>query len=100
MSSGSLLRMQRPVLIVIDMLNDFLAGYGSGRRQKLLRSTNELYLAANLGQKPNLRGVAEMVRSSFLLRKKPLGDSASHYTNSAFAIKTTGKTRAATDTSG
>ena len=40
-----------------------------------------------LERKPNLRGVVEMVRGGFFLTKKPLGDSASHYTNSAFAIK-------------
>ena len=39
-----------------------------------------------LEQKPNLRGVAGMVRGGFFLRKKPLGDSASRYTNS-FAIR-------------
>ena len=39
-----------------------------------------------LEQKPNLRGVVEMVRGGFFLRKKPLADNASHYTNSAFAI--------------
>ena len=40
-----------------------------------------------LEQKPNLRGVVEMVRGGFFLGKKPLGDSALHYTDSAFAIE-------------
>ena len=39
----------------------------------------------NLEQEPNVRGGVEMVRGGFFLRKKPLGDCASHYTNSAFA---------------
>jgi nicotinamidase-related amidase len=34
--------MQRPVLIVIDMLNDFLEKWDPARRQELVRSINEL----------------------------------------------------------
>ena len=34
--------MQRPVLIVIDMLNDFLEKWAPARRQELVRSINEL----------------------------------------------------------
>ena len=55
-----------------------------------MRTTNTIRKAAgpsaSLEQKPNLRGVVQMVRGGLFLRKKPLGDSASHYTNSAFAI--------------
>lgn len=34
--------MKKPVLIVIDMLNDFLCEWESARRQKLVQSTNDL----------------------------------------------------------
>ena len=54
---------------------------------------SEDYGRPALEQKPNLRGLAEMVRGGFFLRKKPLGDSASHYTNSAFAINGRGLVR-------
>jgi nicotinamidase-related amidase len=34
--------MQRPALIVIDMVNDFLEKWSPGPRQQLVRSINEL----------------------------------------------------------
>jgi nicotinamidase-related amidase len=40
--SGSLPIMKRPVLIVIDMLNDYLGSWVHGKRQRLTQSINEL----------------------------------------------------------
>jgi len=34
--------MQRPVLIIIDMVNDFLAKWAPAQKQQLVRSINEL----------------------------------------------------------
>jgi nicotinamidase-related amidase len=36
------LMMQRPVLIIIDMVNDFLAKWAPAQKQQLVRSINEL----------------------------------------------------------
>jgi nicotinamidase-related amidase len=50
--SGSLLRMKRPVLIVIDMLNDFLDKWEPGARQRLVESIRELVCLMRAGSFP------------------------------------------------
>jgi len=44
--------MRRPVLVVIDMLNDFLEKWPSATRQRLLRSINELATLVRQGGHP------------------------------------------------
>ena len=52
MSSVSLRCMKRPVLIVIDMLNDFLDRWEPVQRRKLLQSINELASLLRGGSHP------------------------------------------------
>ena len=57
-----------------------------GQDDDFVKAGDSVVMDRFLEQKPNLRGVVERVRGGLFLRKKPLGDSASHSTNSAFAI--------------
>src|SRR5208282_501949 len=41
-ASDTVLFMERPALMVIDMLNDFLAEWEPARKEKLIQSINEL----------------------------------------------------------